>query len=179
LIINYKSLVLSFAALLLLTPALSAQNAGGNNSFSFNAPSVSGFPTGEVQFTGGGVFNLATGLAHSGGSFSCLRSVNQPPLLNCLTGEGVRWDSDSVVSSTGFKCTAASVKRTATTSVGTNAPDTVVLSADFYRARDGNNESFTAKMIVSTLDLDPDTEGIQNIWIEGVGCGTAQVNFNH
>ena len=34
--------------------------------------------------------------------------------------------------------------------------DTVVLQADFYRAGDGNEESFTANMIVSTQDLDGD-----------------------
>jgi hypothetical protein len=53
-----------------------------------------------------------------------------------------------------------------------------VLLADFYRAGDGNDESFTGKMIVSTQDLDPETPGVQNVWIEKVGCGTAVVNFN-
>jgi hypothetical protein len=55
---------------------------------------------------------------------------------------------------------------------------TVVLLADFYRQGDGNDESFTAKMIVSESDLAPDIEGIQNVWIQGIGCGSAIVSFN-
>ena len=55
---------------------------------------------------------------------------------------------------------------------------TVVLLSDFYRAGDGNDESFTAQMIVSETDLDPVADGVQNIWIQQVGCGTANVNFN-
>jgi len=52
-----------------------------------------------------------------------------------------------------------------------------VLSADFYRAGDGNDESFRAQMIVTSKDLDPITDGIQNLWIQGVGCGSAVVHF--
>ena len=54
---------------------------------------------------------------------------------------------------TKFKCTgaAAEVAQTATTS-----ETTVVLEADFYRAGDANDESFTAKIIVTAGDL-PDT----------------------
>jgi hypothetical protein len=55
----------------------------------------------------------------------------------------------------------------------------VVLVADFYRASDGIDESFTAQMIVSSQDLAPDIAGVQNVWIQGVGCGSAVVNFNH
>ena len=33
-------------------------------------------------------------------------------------------------------------------------------------------------MIVSDTDLDPVADGVQNIWIQQVGCGTAIVNFN-
>jgi len=50
--------------------------------------------------------------------------------------------------------------------------------ADFYRQGDGNDESFTAKMIVSNSDLAADIPGVQNVWIQGVGCGSATVNFN-
>ena len=74
---------------------------------------------------------------------------------------------------TKFKCTgaAAEVALPATTST-----TTVVLQADFYRAGDGNEESFRAKMIVSATDL-PGHPG-SNIWVEGVGCGSAIVNFS-
>ena len=53
-----------------------------------------------------------------------------------------------------------------------------MLVSDFYRQGDGNDESFTAKMIVSSSDLDPVLPGVQNVWIQGVGCGSAIVNFN-
>jgi hypothetical protein len=58
------------------------------------------------------------------------------------------------------------------------AMDTVVLLAEFYRAGDGIDESFRAQMIVSSTDLAPDIPGVQNIWIQGVGCGTAGVSFS-
>jgi hypothetical protein len=56
---------------------------------------------------------------------------------------------------------------------------TVVLKADFYRAGNGNDESFNANMIVSASDFASDIPGVQNLWVQGVGCGTAQtVNFS-
>jgi hypothetical protein len=33
-------------------------------------------------------------------------------------------------------------------------------------------------MIVSQDDLAPEIEGVQNVWIQGVGCGSAIVHFN-
>ena len=50
--------------------------------------------------------------------------------------------------------------------------------ADFYRAGDGNDESFTAQMIVSTDDIAPDIAGTRNAWIQGVGCASAIANFS-
>ncbi len=51
--------------------------------------------------------------------------------------------------------------------------------SDFYRQGDGNLSSFTAKMIVSDSDLDPIAPGVQNIFIDGIGCATdATVSFN-
>jgi hypothetical protein len=178
------ALALTFllAASLLFVPASNAQTAVGNNAFGFNSPSIKGFPSGEVSLTGGGAFNLATGLgfAKSGGSFSCIHDINQGPLTGCQAGQGVRWDTAALLGSTTFKCTGAAGEplKTANTSPGTTNPDTVVLLADFYRAGDGNEESFTGKMIVSTRELDPETPGM-HVWIEKVGCGSAIVNFNH
>jgi hypothetical protein len=54
-----------------------------------------------------------------------------------------------------------------------------LVTADFYRAGNGNDESFTANMIVSDGDIAPDLPGVQNVWVQGVGCGTAKaVNFS-
>jgi hypothetical protein len=56
--------------------------------------------------------------------------------------------------------------------------NTAVLRADLYRAGDGVDESFTALMIVSADDIASDIAGIQNVWIQGVGCAPAIANFN-
>jgi len=75
----------------------------------------------------------------------------------------------------GVKCTGAGTEVLKTEETGDK---TVVLLADFYRQGDGNDESFTAQMIVSETDLDPVAPGVQNVWVQGIGCGTAIVNFN-
>jgi hypothetical protein len=58
-----------------------------------------------------------------------------------------------------FNCTGSAPEPAKTAISDEN---TVVLLADFYRASDGNDESFTALMIVSA-DLAPGVAGIQNI----------------
>jgi hypothetical protein len=153
-------------------------------AFGFNGV-VSGFPTGKVFLSGGGTFDLATGFVRSSGGFSCLEDVEQGPLSvsinpddpgRCRAGQGVRWDTAGLLASTTFKCTGAAGEqlKSATTN------DTrVVLQADFYRAGDANDESFTAQMIVSATDLAPEFPGFQNLWVQGVGCGEAIVHFSH
>jgi hypothetical protein len=164
--------VLAAAVLLVTTPASAA---GGNIGFGFNATGISGFPTGAATLTGGGSFNPVTGFVKSAGGFRCTSDVRQGPLFGCLRGEGVRWDTVELLRSTTFKCTGAAAEplKTATTD-----ENTVALLADFYRAGDGNDESFTAQMIVSAEDLAPDILGIQNVWIQGVGCASAIANFS-
>jgi hypothetical protein len=34
------------------------------------------------------------------------------------------------------------------------------------------------QVIVSDHDLAPDIDGVQNVWIQQVGCGTANINFS-
>ena len=155
--------------------------AGTRTGFGFNG-TVSGFPTGAVFLTGGGSFAAATASnvvpsetdVKSGGGFRCEASVAQGPLNGCAAGEGVRWDTAQLLASTRFRCTGADAAKDAATGAGT-----VVLLADFYRAGDGIDESFTAQMIVSDSDLAPDIAGNQTLWIQGVGCGSAIVNFNN
>jgi hypothetical protein len=163
-----------------------AFKAGGRPGFGFNG-SVKGFPKGEVRLTGGGSFDPATASnivptetsVASAGGFDCTFTVEQGPLTGCITGQGVRWDTEQLLASTSFKCTGSDAAKPAATD-----EHTAVLLADFYRAGDGNDESFRAQMIVSDEDLVPDddnvpeTLGIQNLWVQGVGCGTAIVNFN-
>lgn len=148
-----------------------AAGVQAQTEFGFNSPNIAGFGLGAAELTGGGAFNLANGFIHSGGGFRCTTSVRQGPLTGCLAGQGVRWDTATLLPFAQFKCTASEQLQTATTSA-----NTVALVADFYRQGDGNEESFTAKMIVSAADL-PGNPGV-NVWIQGVGCGSAIVNFS-
>src|SRR5215467_1143961 len=169
------TLVAFAAAAALAVSAVAMAANDGRSGFGFNAKDISGFPTGAATLTGGGSYNPETGSAKSAGGFRCTSDIRQGPLAGCLSGEGVRWDTVELRSSTTFKCTgaAAELLKTATTN-----ENTVVLLADFYRAGDGNDESFTAQMIVSADDIAPDIAGIQNVWIQGVGCASAIANFS-
>ncbi|HKW03481.1 MAG TPA: hypothetical protein VJN96_26890 [Vicinamibacterales bacterium] len=152
--------------------------------FGFNG-TVSGFPTGVVSLTGGGSYDRTASLSSAGGGFGCIESVLQGPLstsLNpntpgpCLAGEGVRWDTAALLTGTMFKCTGA---QTEALKPALTSDNTIVLTADFYQASNGNDESFRANMIVSDHDLADDILGVQNMWVQGVGCGTAKsVNFS-
>ena len=154
--------------------------AAARSAFGFNG-SASGFPTGAVRLTGGGSYDPATATntvpsttsAVGSGGFDCSATVAQGPLNGCQEGEGVRWDTVQLLASTGFKCTGADAAKVATTGTGT-----AVLIADFYRAGDGIDESFTAQMIVSETDLAPEIPGTQTLWVQGVGCGLANGHFN-
>jgi hypothetical protein len=164
-------------------PASAAQLsalAGGRVAFGFNG-TASGFPTGAVRLTGGGSYDPATAsntvpavtsVASSGG-FDCTEPVSQGLLAGCLKDEGVRWDTAQLLESTPFKCSADDTPRLAVTGARR-----AVLLADFYRAGNGNHESFTAPMIISDTDLAPDILGDQTLWVQGVGCGTANQHFN-
>jgi len=179
--------VLAFLSPLLLAGPLVAHSA--NVGFGFLAEDISGFPTGAVFLSGGGAYDptppiTASSFVKAAGGFSCLADVQQGPLsvsINpddpgpCLAGQGVRWDTVRLLPSTTFKCTGAAAETLKTATTGAT---TIVLLADFYRAGDGNDESFRAQMIVSATDLAPDIPGVQNVWVQGVGCGTAIVHFS-
>jgi hypothetical protein len=172
----HRLLLLAGAVLVMIPFTASAAGAAGSHvGFGFNATDIKGFPTGEVALTGGGAFNLTAGSAHAGGSFSCVAQVDQVPLAGCLAGQGVRWDAETLLAQTSFKCTGAAGEILKTKSTN---DELVVLRADFYRAGDGNEESFTANMIVSAVDIAPDITGIQDVWVQGVGCTDALVNFS-
>jgi hypothetical protein len=131
--------------------------------------------------TGGGSFDPSTAsnilptetTVVSSGGFDCSATIAQGPLSGCQAGQGVRWDTAQLLASAPFKCTGADAAKLATT-----GPGTAVLLADFYRAGDGNDESFRAQMIVSSTDLAPEIPGIQTLWVQGVGCGVANAHFN-
>jgi hypothetical protein len=156
-------------------------SVGGRSAFGFNG-TAKGFPTGAVRLTGGGSYDPATAsnviptdttVVVSSGGFDCTDPIAQGPLAGCQKEEGVRWDTAQLLTSTTFKCTADDTPKLATTSA-----HTAVLLADFYRAGDGIDESFTAPMIVSDSDLAPLIPGTQTLWVMGVGCGEANAHFN-
>jgi hypothetical protein len=161
-----------------LLPLASAHGQASQQSFAFNAKLISGFPTGAAFLTGGGAYNLEREFLKTGGGFRCSADINQGPLAGCRAGEGIRWDAKEgdtqLLESFNFKCTGAATETLKKVETDDN---TVVMFADFYRQGDGADESFTAHMFVSAVDEAPDLPGIQNVWIEGVGCGTANVNL--
>jgi hypothetical protein len=160
---------------LLPEATVAATDGASQIGFGFNGTA------GVVLLTGGGSFSPATAsnvvpsdtrLA-GGGGFRCTANVNSGPLTNCAAGDGVRWDSVQLLASTTFRCSGTDIVRAAST-----GNRTVALVADFYRAGDGNEDSFSAQMIVSEVDIAEDLPGVQNLWIQGVGCGAAIVNFS-
>ena len=165
------------SSVVLLLPA-SALADSPNVGFGFNAQDITGI-SGSVTLTGGGAYNPDTAgsedfFAKSGGGFSCTDEVRVNGLSGCLAGQGVRWDTAGLLKNTNFRCLTSESLTQATTD-----RHTVVLQADFYRAGDGIEESFTAQMIVSDHDLDGGIDGVQNVWVQGVGCATdATVNFS-
>jgi hypothetical protein len=169
------TVLFALAAAALALIAAPSHAASAKTGFGFNARAIAGFPTGSVFLTGGGAFDTESGFVHSAGGFRCTQDISQGPLSGCREGQGVRWDTVELLPSTTFKCTGAAAEplKTATTD-----ENTVVLLSDFYRAGDGNDESFTAQLIVSDDDIANDIPGVQNVWIQGVGCGSAIVNFS-
>ncbi len=167
-------------AMVFLSISLAFGQEKSKIGFGFHAENISGFPTGAAFLTGGGAFDIDAKFLKTGGGFRCLEDIDQGPLAGCKAGEGVRWDAKDGsaqlrVQPLTFKCTGSAAESAKSVVTSDN---TVVMSADFYRQGDGNDESFNAFMFVSEVDQAPDFDGIQNIWIQGVGCGTAIVNFS-
>jgi hypothetical protein len=160
--------------LALLLGSSAAFAASGDTHFHFNAPNISG-GSGAVSLMGGGEFNSTSGVVHADGRFRCTASVSGGPLTGCLAGQGVHWDTVSALRSTPFKCTAADPAGVKTATI---SPDTAVLRVNFFPAGDRSTASFTANVIVSANDIAPDVPGIQNAWIQGVGCGSARADFS-
>lgn len=182
---SLTALAVVATALVLVVPAGAS---GGHVGVGFNAGDIAGFPGdfsgGQVFLTGGGAYDPAaasnadpeSAFVHSNGGFRCVQDVRQGPLKGCLAGEGVRWDTEGLLQSTRFKCTGSANEPAKTAATDAH---TEVLLSDFYRAGDGNDASFkNVQVIVSDHDLAPDILGDQNVWIQQVGCATADVNFS-
>ncbi len=166
--------LVSVTLIALALPAVFLFANNAKHAFGFNAPLISGFPGRSAELTGGGAY-LQPSFVNSAGGFRCLSDISAGPFNGCLQGQGVRWDTSELLTSTGFQCTGTDPGGTKTAFTDEH---TVVLLSDFYRAGDGIDESFTARMIVSDSDIAPDIDGVQNVWIQGIGCGEAVVHFN-
>lgn len=167
---------LTVLAVLLGSSGASASPAAPQNiSFNFHTQDVSG-GSGSLSMSGGGPFNPVSGVVHTAGDFRCTSTVSSGPLAGCMTNQGTDWTALNLLRSTPFKCTANDPAGVKTAAI---AADTAVLHAEFFRAGDTQSGSFTANVIVSSHDIAPDIAGFQNIWVQGVGCGTAAVHFGH
>jgi hypothetical protein len=158
----------SVVALAIVFAGQGQASAARHTGFGFN-----GNVGGAVFLTGGGSFVPGSDFIKSAGGFRCTADITKGPLAGCLAGEGTHWDAEELLPSSGFKCVGSESLKTAFTS-----DRTAVFQADFYLAGHGHEESFSAAVFVSKDDLDPDIDGTQNIWIAGVGCGAATVNFS-
>lgn len=163
-----KTVTVVLAAAALLAPVSNARSQG-THSFALHAESIGG----SVSMTGGGTFDPASGFLQGGGAFRATRDITAGPLAGLRAGEGTHWEASELLRSSGFKCggVPGEALKTATTD-----DDTVVLKVRFFRQGDGGTPSFTANVFVSAEDENPDQPGIQNVWIQGVGCDQADVN---
>ena len=162
--------VFAVAMLVLVLGASAASANSSRSGFAFAASDIRGGPAGAVAMAGGGAFDSAGTFAHGGGFFRCTESVGQGPLAGCQTGQGTHWHTDTALASTAFRCSTDAVK------TGVAGADTAVFRGTFFRPGDGNTPSFTANVIVAGHDIAPDLAGMQNVWIQGVGCANALVH---
>jgi hypothetical protein len=165
---------LGIAATAVLLGSSVALAAPASTNFDFHAPNVTG-GSGSLAFNGAGNFNATSGVLDVHGHFKCTSTVSSGPLGGCMSNQGGQWVSTLALRSTPFKCTATDPAGVKTATI---ADDTAVLQAHFFRAGDGNTASFTANVIVSQHDIAPDIAGVQNVWVQGVGCATASVHMH-
>ena len=125
-----------------------------------------------IEITGGGTVNPQTGLQRTGGQFRAIQDITAGPLNGLRAGDGVRWEAVEFLPSAPFKCVGSESAKTVTSD-----QNTFVMKVAFFTRGDGNTPSFTANVFVSANDEDADQPGIQNVWIQGVGCGEAQVEI--
>jgi hypothetical protein len=166
-----KAIAAVLAVGVLLAPISNAHAQGTQQSFSFHAQNIGG----AVFMTGGGTFDPQSGALQGGGGFRATSDITAGPLAGLRAGEGVRWQAVELLRSSGFKCggIVGEPLKTAVTD-----DDTVVMRVGFFRQGDGATPSFTANVFVSAADENPDELGIQNVWIQGVGCDEARTNVH-
>ena len=165
---------LALTAAALLATAAPAAAGPGRSGFGFNSGTIGTGGNGLVTMNGGGSYDIDGGTIRAGGHFDCDAGVVNGPLAGCLAGEGTHWSAASLLATTNFRCgTAGEVTKSATTDA-----HTAVFVAEFFRSGDGHEPSFTSQVIVADHDIAADVPGVQNVWIQLVGCASGTANFN-
>jgi len=118
-----------------------------------------------VRLDGGGSYDAQSGQISLGGGYKVLKDITAGPLGGLRQFDGTRWKATEILADAPFKCAGADAAKTVATD-----DDTVVFLADFFRGGEGAVAFFHAKIFLSANDEDPDQPGIQNVWIQGVGC---------
>jgi len=163
--------VIALLAIVLGAASASASTASSverdRTAFAFISPHIAGAPTGSVAMTGFGRYDTSAATLRANGLFRCTNTVGQGPLSGCMQGQGIRWSSTTFNATQKFVCGTDPAKTVASDN------QTVAFKADFFRVGDGSTPSFSANVIVSNHDIAPDVAGVQNTWIQGVGCDSA------
>ena len=152
--------------LFVLALAASNAHAAGNHSVHVKADRIGD----SIELKGVGAFDALSVTLN--GKFRVTRDIPAGPLGGLRAGDSGHWKATQVLATSGFKCAGPdAVKDVA------SDDDTIVFQADFFRQGDGDRASFSAKVFISAQDQDPETAGIQNVWIQGVGCDEAVVDL--
>ena len=158
---------MKLALLFALALTASTAHAAGNHSVHVNADRIGD----SIELKGVGAFDGVS--ATLNGKFHVTRDIPAGPLGGLRAGDSGHWKATQVLVTSGFKCAGPDAVKDVTT-----GDDTIVFQADFFRQGDGDRASFSAKVFISAQDQDPETAGIQNVWIQGVGCDQAVVDLN-
>ncbi len=156
---------LAFGALVLALPSTDAHGA----PMSLGIRDATIDAAGGASLAGGGSFDPGTGRLQVRGTLRLPGGVVDGPLAGLRAGERVRWEGANILPSASYTA-GAGAERSAVTDGAS-----LVLHAEFFPAGGGGTRR--AKMILATADLDPDAPGTQNLWIEGLGCGTAAITI--
>jgi hypothetical protein len=160
-----RTLTLAATAVAALASAALAQRSA--HSFTFDDT-----PVGRMTLAGHGQFDAASGFARAIGRFVVTEDITAGPLAGLRVGDAGHWRAIELLPSADFKCAGPEPLKTAFSD-----DDTAVLKVEFRRQGGGPPETLVANVFVSRLDLNPDAPGVQNVWIQAVGCGEAISNL--
>jgi len=157
--------------------------SGHRQSFSIEGDVVNAATGQVIHLTGGGSFDPSTASntlgdqtsGHGNGSFDCVGDFSTGVFAGC--SQGTHWNSVQLLQSSPFKCGGVPNEQGKTATTGDGV---IVVLADFFQPGDGSAPTFRRNVFIADRDLAPDdVPGIQNVWIQGFGCGNAVVHFGN